>query len=191
MHRRRIEHELTQAAVRAAERETPDRALPGAVEVTLVFCDLKDFTAYADEHGDAAALALIEHFATVVTHERGEHGHLLKALGDGYMLSYPDPVEAVEACARIVERMRSADTPGVHASVHSGVALYREGDYFGQGVNLAARLLGLGGRDELIASEAVVRKTQGRFDWEPRGDHRIRGVSEPVAAYALKFAAQG
>jgi adenylate cyclase len=186
VHRRHVEHELAQAAVREAERETPEGALPGAVEVTLVFCDLKDFTAYADAHGDAAALALIERFATVVTSERGERGTLLKALGDGYMLSYSDPVDAVEACVRIIGRMRSGDTPGVHASVHSGVALYREGDYFGQMVNLAARLLDLAGSDELVASEAVVRKTQGRFDWEHRGSHRIRGVSEPVPAYGLR-----
>lgn len=186
VHRRRVEHELAQAAVREAELETPEGALPGAVEVTLVFCDLKDFTAYADAHGDAAALAVIERFATVVTSERGERGHLLKALGDGYMLSYPEPVDAVEACVRIIGRMRSADAPGVHASVHSGVALYREGDYFGQVVNLAARLLDLAGSDELVASEAVVRETQGRFDWEHRGSHRIRGVSEPVATYRLR-----
>jgi adenylate cyclase len=186
VHRRRVEHEFAQAAVREAEREAPEGALAGAVEVTLVFCDLKDFTAYADAHGDAAALALIERFATVVTHERGERGHLLKALGDGYMLSYPEPAGAVEACIRIIGRMRSTDTAGVHASVHSGVALYREGDYFGQMVNLAARLLDLAGSDELIASEAVVRMTQGRFDWEHRGDHLIRGVSEPVPAYGLR-----
>lgn len=186
VHRRRVEHELAQAAVRDAELETPEGALPGAVDVTLVFCDLKDFTAYADGHGDAAALAVIEHFATVVASEHGERGHLLKGLGDGYMLSYPEPLEAVEACLRIIGLMRSEDTPSVHASVHSGVALYREGDYFGQMVNLAARLLGLAESDELVASEAVVERTRGSFDWEHRGSHRIRGVKEPVPAYGLR-----
>lgn len=185
VHRRSVEHELAQAAVREAELETPDGALPGAVHVALVFCDLKDFTAYADAQGDAAALTVIERFATVVTTERGERGHLLKALGDGYMLSYPEPVDAVEACVRIIERMRGGDAPAVHASVHSGIALYREGDYFGQMVNLAARLLTLAGSDELVASEAVVQATTGRFDWEHRGSRRVRGVSEPVATYRL------
>ncbi len=185
VHRRRVEYELAQAAVREAELETPESLLPGAVHVALVFCDLKDFTAYADARGDAAALTAIERFATVVTSERGEGGHLLKALGDGYMLSYREPVDAVEACVRIIGRMRGGDTPAVHASVHSGVALYREGDYFGQMVNLAARLLALAGSDELVASEAVVRASKGRFDWEHLGSRRIRGVSEPVATYRL------
>jgi len=67
------------------------------------------------------------------------------------------------------------------------VALYREGDYFGKAVNLAARLLGQAGRGELVASEAVARATEGRFDWEHLGSRRIRGLSEPVEAYRLRI----
>jgi adenylate cyclase len=184
VHRRSIEHELTQAAVREAERRNPAGILPGSIEVTFLFCDLKDFSAYADTHGDAAAADLIERFAVTVT-ERGEHGHVIKALGDGFMLSYSEPGPAVADCLGIIERMRGGGAPGVHASVHHGIALYREGDYFGQSVNLAARLLGLAGRDELLASDAVVRATEGQFDWEPRGSHTIRGFGEPVDVYRL------
>ncbi len=184
VHRRRVEHELTQAAVREAELRTPAGILPGAIEVTFLFCDLKDFSAYADAHGDAAAADLIERLAVAVT-ERGEHGNVVKALGDGFMLCYPEPGAAVADCVGIIERMRGGGAPGVHASVHHGVVLYREGDYFGQAVNLAARLLGLAGRDELLASEAVVQATEGHFDWEPRGSHSIRGFGEPVPVYRL------
>ena len=162
--------------------------LPGAIEVTFVFCDLKDFSGYAEAHGDAAAVDLIERLAVVVTGELGDHGHVVKALGDGFMLSYPEPDEAVAACVRIIDQMRGGGAPGVHAGVHHGVALYREGDYFGGAVNLAARLLGLAGRDELFASEAVVRATAGRFDWESRGSLDIRGFGEPISAYRLRSA---
>jgi len=188
VHRRRVEHELTQAVVREAEIRTPEGVLPGAIEVTFLFCDLKDFSAYAEAHGDAVAADLIERLAVVVTRELGHHGHVVKALGDGFMLSYPEPGEAVAACIRIIEQMRGGGAPGVHAGVHHGVVLYREGDYFGRAVNLAARLLGLAGRDELIASEAVVRATAGRFDWESRGSQGIRGFGEPVSVYRLRSA---
>ena len=154
--------------------------------MTFLFCDLKDFSGYADAHGDAAAVDLIERLAVVVTGELGHQGHVVKALGDGFMLTYPDPGEAVAACLRIIEQMRGAGAPGVHAGVHHGVVLYREGDYFGGAVNLAARLLGLAGRDELFASEAVVRATAGRFDWESRGSQNIRGFGESVCVYRLR-----
>ncbi len=187
VHRRRVEHELTQAAVRAAETRTSKGVLPGAIEVTFLFCDVKDFSAYADTHGDAAAVELIERLAVVVTDELGL-GHVVKALGDGFMLSYPRPREAVAACVRIIERMRGEGAPGVHAGVHQGVVLYREGDYFGSAVNLAARLLGLAGRDELFASETVVHATADCFDWELRGSQDIRGFSQPVCVYRLPVA---
>jgi adenylate cyclase len=186
VHRRRVEHELTQVAVRAAEIRTREGVLPGAIEVTFVFCDLKDFSAYADAHGDGAAADLIERLAVVITGELGHHGHVVKALGDGFMLTYREPGEAVAACVRIIEQMHGAGAPGVHAGVHQGVVLYREGDYFGRAVNLAARLLGLAGRDEIFASEEVVRATAGRFDWKSHGTHGIRGFGEPVCVYRLR-----
>lgn len=186
VHRRRVEHEVTQEVVREAEIRTPEGVLPGAIEVTFLFCDLKDFSGYADTHGDVAAVDLIERLAVVVTGQLGHHGHVVKGLGDGFMLSYPDPGEAVTACVRIIEQMRGGGAPGVHAGIHHGVALYRAGDYFGGAVNLASRLLRLAGRDELLASEAVVGATAGRFDWETRGSHGIRGLSEPISVYRLR-----
>ena len=186
VHRRRVEAELAQEAVRAAEIRTQDGVLPGAIEVTFVFCDLKDFSAYADAHGDRAAADLIERLAVVITGVLGRHGHVVKALGDGFMLTYREPGEAVAACVRIIEQMHGAGAPGVHAGVHRGVVLYREGDYFGRAVNLAARLLGLAGRDEIFASEEVVRATEGRFAWESDGPRSIRGFGESVCLYRLR-----
>jgi len=188
VHRRRVEHEVTQAVVREAEIRTLEGVLPGAIEVTFLFCDLKDFSGYAEAKGDGAAVDLVERLAQVVAGELGPHGHVVKALGDGFMLSYPEPGEAVACCVRIIEQMRGGGSPGVHAGVHHGVVLYRQGDYFGGAVNLAARLLGLAERDELLASEAVVRATAGRFDWESRGVQDIRGFTEPVGVYRLRSA---
>jgi adenylate cyclase len=188
VHRRRVEHEVTQAVVREAEIRTPEGVLPGAIEVTFLFCDLKDFSGYAQAHGDAAAVDLIERLAVVVTDELGQHGHVVKGLGDGFMLCYPEPGEAVAACLRIIEQMRGGGAPGVHAGVHHGVVLYREGDYFGGAVNLAARLLGLAERDELFASEAVAGATADRFDWESRGNQDIHGFGQPICVYRLRSA---
>lgn len=185
VHRRRVEHEVAQEMVREAETRTPEGVLPGAIEVTFLFCDLKDFSAYAEVNGDAAAADLIERLAAVVTGQLGPQGHVVKALGDGFMLSYPEPGEAVDACLRIIGQMRGYGAPGVHASVHQGIVLYREGDYYGRAVNLAARLLGLAGRDELLATGAVVSATAGRFEWESCGAQAIRGFADPVAVYRL------
>jgi class 3 adenylate cyclase len=185
VHQRWLEHELAQEAVASAESGSQDGGLPGAVDVTFLFCDLKDFTAYADSEGDTAAVIAIDYFARVVTRERGEECRFTKALGDGFMLAYSDPCAAVRAAERIMEAMRVARMPRVHASVHAGRAIVREGDYFGGAVNLAARLLTIAGRDELLATDAVVQSSDGRFSWEDAGTVRVRGMTESVPVFRL------
>lgn len=185
VHRRWLEHELGQRAVRAAEQHVAAIELPGAVDVTFLFCDLKDFTAFAETQGDAAAMTAIERFVDVVAHERGDDGTLVKSLGDGAMLVYKDPVEAVRAGLRIIRAMRRFTDPGVHASVHRGVAIARSGDYFGSAVNLASRLLSVAGRDELVAGTSVVDGCAGAFAWQMVGETQLRGVTNPVVVHRL------
>ncbi|HUO73968.1 MAG TPA: adenylate/guanylate cyclase domain-containing protein [Solirubrobacteraceae bacterium] len=184
VHRRWLEREAAQVALREVPL-TPDSGGPlAAIEVSFLFCDLKDFTAFADRQGDAAAVRIIDRFAAVVTHERGPDVRLTKLLGDGFMCSYPNPELAVEAGARIIDAMRGPDHPGVHASVHHGLAIPREGDYFGAAVNLTARLLVQADRDELVATRIVVERCSSHR-WEPAGALRIRGISHDVEVFRL------
>ena len=154
--------------------------------MTFLFCDLKDFTAYADREGDEAAVRVIDRFADTVVRQRGPGFRFTKALGDGFMLVYGDAQAAVAAGGRVVDAMRGIDTPGVHASVHSGEALVREGDYFGSAVNLAARLLLAAERDELVATRPVVEETGSTFTWDPAGTQPCEGDGRPVDLFRLR-----
>ena len=185
VHRRWIEYEVAQTAVSAAQSLAPDLELAGAVDVSLLFCDLKDFTAYATAEGDAAAVRAIDVFVRTIDAERGEDGRIVKALGDGQMLTYTRAGEAVRAGSRIIAGMREQGPLRVHASVHRGVAIAREGDYFGAAVNLAARLLALAGGDELVATEPVVEACGDEFEWKPLGPRHIRGVADRVEVFEL------
>jgi class 3 adenylate cyclase len=184
VHRRWVEREAAQLAVRNAESGPAQQLLRGVAEVSILFCDLKDFTAFADREGDGAAVRIIDEFASVVLRERGEKAGLTKLLGDGFMIVYPEPDLAVEAAVRIMDAMRAPHRPGIHASVHHGPAVQQEGDYFGSAVNLAARLLTLAERDELLATAPVVERCD-RFRWEHCGSERVRGVSDEVAIFRL------
>ena len=189
IHRRWVDHELTQYAVREAEEHAPG-AIPGAIDVCLLFCDLKDFTTFAERHGDAAATAAASRFANVTVDERGEHGRVVKGLGDGAMLVYPNSAEAVAAWRRFRAAMTGAD-PALHGGMHQGVVVRREGDYFGGAVNLAARLLVLAGSGELLATRAAVERAGGGDRWTALGGHKLRGLRAEVEVYRLEDAARG
>jgi GGDEF domain-containing protein len=115
VHRRWLEREAVQVALREAPLTPESGSALAAIEVSFLFCDLKDFTAFADRQGDAAAVQIIDRFAAIVTQERGPDVRLTKLLGDGFMCSYPDPELAVEAGARIIDAMRGPDHPGVQS----------------------------------------------------------------------------
>ena len=185
VHRRWVEREAAQIAVRNVEAGPAAALLQGVGQVTVLFCDLKDFTAFADREGDGAAVRLIDVFARKVMDERGEEARLTKLLGDGFMLVYPDPVPAIRAARRIIAAMAPPGQPGVHASVHHGPAVPWEGDYFGAAVNLAARLLALAERDELLATAPVVERCP-EFEWEHCGSERVRGLSDEVQVFRLR-----
>ena len=183
IHRRWVEYELTQYAVSEAEEFAPG-AIPGAVDVCLLFCDLKDFTAFDDLHGDAVATAAASRFAHVMIDERGEHGRVVKGLGDGAMLVFSDAAEAVAAWRRFRAAMADPASPALHAGMHQGVVVRREGDYFGGAVNLAARLLALAGGGELLATRAAVERA-GDDTWTALGSRRLRGLREEIEIYRL------
>jgi adenylate cyclase len=185
VHRRWIEHELAQVSVNVAEAAEGGVAALGATHVALLFVDIKGFTAFVDTAGDAAGIDAIEHFDRIVFEEQGESGHVVKALGDGFMLAYPRALDAVGAALAMIRRMPRELGPALHASVHEGLALHRGGDYFGSVVNLAARLLGIAGTDELLATRTVVDSTADQFDWEPRVTTHIRGFRDPVEIFRL------
>lgn len=184
LHRRWVEYELTQYAVREAERRTPD-AIAGATEVCLLFCDLKDFTAFADEQGDEAAAAAASRFARVASGERGSTGHVVKGLGDGAMLAYAGAAEAVEAWERLRQAM-AGEGLQLHGAVHQGEVVRFQGDYFGSAVNLASRLLALSGAGELLGTRPAAMASGGDARWKSLGTRKLRGFRDRVDVYRLK-----
>jgi adenylate cyclase len=183
VHRRWVEHELAQASVFAVEDAGAEAR--GAVHVALLFVDIKNFTSFVDTAGDRAGIDAIEQFDEIVQEEHGPNGQVVKALGDGFMLVYPNGADAVAAGHAMLRRMPREHGPALHASVHEGLSLHRGGDYFGRSVNLAARLLGLSGTDELLGTRAVVDTTGERFEWEPRATTHIRGFKDPIEIFRL------
>lgn len=155
VYHRWVEHELAQAAV--SEAEASSHALPGAVSVAFLFCDLKDFTAFADAEGDEAAIAAVDRFFETVALERGDDARLMKSLGDGVMLAYGEAPTAVSAGARIMARARTLTPLSVHASVHCGVAIVRDGDYSPSTWRLACSTL------RVPTSHATRRGEHGRL----------------------------
>ncbi len=160
----------------------------------IVFTDIVGFTALTDIHGDDVALALLERQERLVRAALPATARVVKELGDGLLLWFEDPSDAVDTCLRLQRGFDAlndaADAAGaaadiplwVRMGVHWGCPRKRGDDIVGRDVNLAARIVDLAGPGEVLCSEATadVIGTRSGVGFEPLGPVFVRGIAEPV-----------
>jgi class 3 adenylate cyclase len=148
-----------------AERVDEKEGL-GIRQVTFLFTDLKGSTAMYERLGDLNAYALVrEHFALLDTVAQEHAGAIVKTIGDAVMAVFCRPTDAIAAALHILAQIdcfnREHGDPaiilkiGAHCGPSIAVTLNDNLDYFGQTVNVAARVQALAEAGEICLSEAV------------------------------------
>ncbi|MEM7322303.1 MAG: adenylate/guanylate cyclase domain-containing protein [Actinomycetota bacterium] len=170
---------------------TTDDLRAGAV----LFTDLVGFTEYNESVGDRAALDVLDAqtamATTVVDAHRG--ARIVKELGDGLMLWFAEPADAVAGASALLDAIDEARDGGafplpVRMGLHFGTVLPRGDDVVGQTVNIAARLSDLAGPGELLVSEAAIDAID---DGPPPpvcavGPIRVKGLREPIWVHCVE-----
>ena len=164
-----------------------DRSADGGTPApcTIVFTDLEGFTQFTATSGDEAANELItEHHRVVGPVVRSRGGRLVKRIGDGLMLTFPEPAAAVLAALELLD---TAPEPlRLRAGVHVGEAVTSRNDVIGHVVNVAARVTeSAKGGQVLVTSD--VRDAAGDVRGVRFGRARSRhfkGVNERVLVCA-------
>ncbi|MGE5707978.1 MAG: adenylate/guanylate cyclase domain-containing protein, partial [Bacteroidota bacterium] len=165
--------------------------------LTILFTDLKGSTALYERVGDLAAYRLVrEHFKILEEAVAAGGGAIVKTIGDAIMATFPHPRQAVGTISRMHHRLDEWNRAngdedltlkvGLHEGPCIAVNSNDKVDFFGQTVNLAARIQGLAGSRETYLSESVlaregVQETLGRegFELHPETAH-LKGISEEV-----------
>jgi class 3 adenylate cyclase len=138
----------------------------GVKDVTILFTDLKSSTQLYNQIGDLNAFARVrEHYGVLNAAIMNEHGAVVKTIGDAIMASFINPEAAVCAAFSMIRELRKLNTAsqdgslilkiGIHRGAAISVTLNERLDYFGQTVNIAARVQGLAGGDEIYVTEDV------------------------------------
>jgi adenylate cyclase len=129
------------------------RARRGNLTRTFVFADLAGFTALTEARGDEHAAEVVRAFRRAVAALLPAcHARDVKWIGDAVLLSFTDPREAVRVAVRIVGE---AGLPPVRVGVHTGTAVRRDGDWFGSGVNVAARVADCAPGGQVVITDAT------------------------------------
>lgn len=124
----------------------------------MLFADIAGSTRLYEQLGDAAALAAIGRCLTLAEASAGGYGgRLIKTIGDEALLVFAQADHAVESAAEIQRKMAEAAPAdnvrlGFRVGIHYGAAIEVSGDVFGDSVNVAARMVGLAKRGQVILS---------------------------------------
>ena len=135
-------------------------------DMTYLFTDLKQSTPLYESVGDVNAYFLVrQHFEILNKIIRERSGTIIKTIGDAVMAGFERPQDAVRASIEMIEELsrfnQTASRPlGLKVGVHRGraiaVTLNDRIDYFGQDVNIAARVQGLADVNEVCISATVM-----------------------------------
>jgi adenylate cyclase len=122
------------------------------------------------------------------------HGRLFKTTGDGLLVEFASVVDALR-CATEVQQTMARRNSGVAVAqriefrigINVGDVVVEDGDIFGDGVNVAARLEGLADPGGICVSARVQEDVSGRLDlaFEDLGEQSVKNIVRPIRAYAL------
>jgi adenylate cyclase len=116
-------------------------------------------------------------------------GRLIKTTGDGVLGEFASPVEAVRCGIEVQEQLAAA---GFSIQLRIGINLGdvivdHQGDVYGDGINIAARLESMADPGDILISGKVHSEVEGRVDvsFEDQGDRQLKNISKPVRTYAV------
>src|SRR5437762_13081711 len=148
-----------------------------------------------DEAGTLAALTSLR--KNLVNPKISEHnGRIVKLTGDGMLIEFPSVVSAVACAVDIQSAMRTRNATETAAriefriGVNLGDIIVEDGDIFGDGVNVAARLEGIAPIGGIAVSQSVRDHVGKRLDlaFEDMGERRLKNIDSPVRVYSIALA---
>jgi class 3 adenylate cyclase len=170
--------------------------------LTFLFTDLKGSTALYERVGDLAAFDLVRaHFHALLEIISSEKGAVVKTIGDAVMATFIKPEQALAAGLRMraamdkLNKERGKEDLIIKVGIHEGpclaVMLNERQDYFGQTVNIAARVQGLSNSHAMHVTGPVIESPEvagilHRASIEPiQKEAALRGIADKIVVYEI------
>jgi adenylate cyclase len=185
LHARHVDHEAMEAIITNLELAMDEAGIRSRAEgaPAIAFVDLTDSTGITERAGDEAALGLVEGLTKLTATVERAGGKTVKYLGDGVMLHFVDPQNAVPALLDLVDAASSFGLPSARAGLHSGRVIFRDGDYFGRTVIMAARISDAARPEEVLVTREIRDASGEGIAFEERGRVPLKGLRDPIELF--------
>lgn len=179
--------------------------VPELVEGAIAFTDLVGFTEFTATRGDQEALAVLRAQDAILRTALPDGARVVKELGDGLLLFFPDSSVAVSGCLAILDGFEvAADVDEmplwVRAGLHWGRPSPRGDDLVGHDVNVAARIVDCAAPGELLCSGSMRAAAvdgdrvhergpqHAKVDFVELGPVMMKGIPDPIDLYRVERA---
>ena len=176
VHQRMLQHFVGQDVVGHLELEGAGEEL-GRLRVAIAFADLAGYTRLTEEAGEEEAVDVVERFVEAVGETLPDEARVVKTIGDEVMVVGADPGTLVDWAVGF-QVLNAGVRPAPRIGMHAGETLYRDGDYYGRAVNLAARVGARAAGGEVLVTRPVVEAAGGHLSFEPIGEVKLKGFAE-------------
>ena len=153
----------------------------------VMFTDIIGYTTLMSKD-EKKALALLEKNRELQQSLAKKHnGEFLKEMGDGTLLCFQSALDAVRCAMAIQESVKDDPKLNLRIGIHLGDIVFKKGDVFGDGVNVASRIEALAEAGGILVSGQVYKTVHNQPDIKMvfLGKKRLKNVDEPVLIYEL------
>jgi adenylate cyclase len=185
VHQRFLQHFVEQDVIGHMEADVDEDTLElGRLRVAIAFADLAGYTRLTEEEGEEEALGAVERFVDAVENTLPDDARVIKTIGDEVMVVGSDPAALTDWAVGFQTLVEERPLPRV--GIHYGETLYRDGDYYGREVNLAARVAARAAGGEVLVTRPVVDNAGPHLEFAPIGEVRLKGFREPTELFLAR-----
>ena len=188
IHQRYLQHFVEQDVVGHMEADLDGTSIDlGRMRVAIAFADLAGYTRMTEDEGELTALEAVERFIEAVEATLPDEARVIKTIGDEAMIVGPDPAALTDWAVGF--QTLQSDRPLPRIAIHYGVALYREGDYYGREVNIASRVAARSAGGEVLVTRSVVEYSDPRpahLEFELIAEVRLKGFNDSTEIFIAR-----
>jgi len=155
----------------------------------FLFTDVESSTRLWEERPEEMGAAIDRHYSKLTGSVKSAGGQILKTTGDGLIAVFDTAGEALAAALAAQRDLGSGDGLKVRMGIHAGEAEEHDGDYFGQVMNRAARIMAVGHGGQVVVSEITAELAGDRLPsgaaLRDLGTHRLRDLTLPEHLFQL------
>ncbi len=188
IHQRYLQFFVEQDVVGHMESDLDGTAVDlGRMRVAIAFADLTGYTRMTEEEGELSAVDAVERFVEAVEVTLPDEARIIKTIGDEAMIIGSDAAALTDWAVGFQAMQTERPLPRI--AVHCGVALFRDGDYYGRDINIASRVSARSAGGEVLVTRPVVEVARvggGHLEFERIGEVTLKGFSESTEVFVAR-----